>query len=159
MEAIAWIVLILLCMLGMLGVLLPGLPGSALIVIGAVIHKLILPNYLHWGVITAIGVLALLAWVIDFLGFVLGAKWGKASKYGLLGATIGGLVGFTFPPLGFLIFPIAGAFVGEIVAYRTLPDAARVGVFTGLGMGVSLMIRLGLAALSVLIVVIDLIAN
>ena len=72
MAWLAWFLLIALSLLGFVGIFLPGLPGTALILAGAVFHKLILPEYLSWWVIAGIAALALIGWILEFVGLLLG---------------------------------------------------------------------------------------
>ena len=157
MIFLAWALFILFTIVGILGSLLPGIPGLPLVVAGSLIRKWILPEILSWWGIAALGTLALLSFVIEFVTTVWGAKrWGRATKAGIFGAGLGGIVGIMFGPLGLLLGPIVGAMLGELSQMRTLLEAARSGIGSGLGMGASVIARLGLAALALAIVAIDL---
>ncbi len=157
MEALAWIILAICCLLGVAGTVLPGLPGVALIVTGALVHKLLLPQFLSWWVVAAIGVLALVSVFIDILGSLLGAKWGGASRRGMIGTAVGGLVGLFFLPLGIIVGPVIGAFAGEYLGSRPIREAARAGVGAGVGFAVSIVIRMCVAGAAIVTLVIDLI--
>jgi len=159
MEIVAWVVLVLGLVCGPLGAFVPVVPGSLLPVAGALIHKLILPQYISWWTIAALAAIAILERVVDFVGTLVGAKWAGATRWGLFGAVIGGIAGL-FPPFfpwGLLVGPMIGAFVAEIVfARRGMADSARAGAGAGVGYGISLAARLALALLMIAIVIANL---
>lgn len=158
MEIVAWIILVAFIVLGLLGSIFPGLPGLPLLVVGAVVHKIILPTYLSWFWIAMLGVLCLLSLVVELVGTVYGAKkWGKASRNGLIGAAVGGLLGIFFMPFGLLLGPAIGAFVGEVLTYRSMEESLRSAMGTGIGFGFSFVLRVVFALASVTIVLFDLI--
>lgn len=157
MTALAWIVLILLTFVGLLGSILPGVPGLPLLLVGAVIHKIILPSYLSWwglGILTALCLFSLIAEVATtFYG---AKKWGRASRAGLVGAGVGGFIGLFFGPLGWILGPVLGAMVGELSQYRTLEESVRSGVGAGLGFGASTVLRIALGAAALVALTADL---
>jgi uncharacterized protein YqgC (DUF456 family) len=157
LEIIAWAALVIGLAGGLFGAFIPVVPGAALPVIGAVIHKLVLPGALSWWAIVALVVIALLERVVDFIGTLVGAKWAGATRWGLFGAAAGGVAGLFFAPLGLLLGPIIGAFAAEIVfAQRGLRPSIKSGVGAGVGYGISLAARLALAVFMIMIVLFDL---
>lgn len=157
LEIIAWAALVLGLIGGPVGALLPIVPGAVLPVCGALVHKLILPDVLSWWTVAALVVIAILERVVDFLGTVLGAKWAGATRWGLFGAALGGIIGLFFAPFGLLLGPIIGAFLAEIIfARRGLEPSIKSGVGAGVGYGISLAARLALAVLMIMIVLFDL---
>lgn len=144
---------------GIVGVLLPLVPGPVLILGAAIVHKLLLPGWLSWGMIIALAVLTLVERAADILGTLSGARWMGATKWGLLGAAIGGLVGIFFGFVGLLIGPIIGAFVAEmLLARRRTQESFRAGVGAGVGIGVSTVARLAIALFMAALVVFDVVA-
>lgn len=157
LEIIAWAALVTGLLCGPFGALVPVVPGAVLPVIGAVIHKLILPDVLSWWTIAALVAIAVLERVVDFVGTLVGAKWAGATRWGLFGAAVGGIAGLFFAPFGLLLGPIIGAFVAEIVfARRGLQPSVKSGVGAGVGYGISLAARMALAFLMIMIVLFDL---
>lgn len=76
--------------------------------------------------------------LIDYLIPAYGAKKWGGSRYGIIGALIGVVMGlFIFPPFGFIIFPLLGALVGEILngATTNIAFKAAFGTFIGLLLG------------------------
>jgi len=156
MEIFAWVLLIVLVVVGLAGMILPGVPGTALILLGAIIHRLILPMYISWVVIVILGFGVALSWAIDFFGSTMGAKWGGASRWGILGAMAGAIIGIFFFPFGLVLGPLIGAFLGELIAARAnLKQATRAGVGAGLGIAISTVLRGLLALILVCLLIFD----
>lgn len=121
--------------LGVLGSFLPVLPGVPLSWIGLLIFFLIPGvgmNYLFLGITLAI---AIIFYVLNLIIPAMGTKKFGGSRKGMIGATIGLIIGIFAPiPFAILIFPFVGAFVGEILNKsdsRTAGKAAF-GSFLGL---------------------------
>ncbi len=152
METLVWIVTALLMIAGLIGTLVPLIPGAALIVAGAVLHQMALPEgeSVGWGVIVVLLLLALISYAVDFAASALGAKRFGASKWGALGALLGAIVGLFFSLPGMLIGPIVGVFAAEILfARKQMKQAARASWGTIVG---ALLGALGKLALAVLMV-------
>ena len=92
-DTIVWALSSLLIIMGVVGVVVPALPGPFLIVAGVLLHKIFLPQYLSWWTVGGITVLAFLCLIIDWLCLALGIKWSGASRWAILGAGAGFLVG------------------------------------------------------------------
>ncbi|MDF9832047.1 uncharacterized protein YqgC (DUF456 family) [Ereboglobus sp. PH5-5] len=157
LEILAWSALVIGLVCGPFGALIPVVPGAVLPVVGALIHKLILPDVLSWWTIVALVVCAILERVVDFLGTLVGAKWAGATRWGLFGAAVGGIVGLFFAPFGLLLGPVIGAFVAEIIfARKGLESSLKSGFGAGVGYGISMAARLAIALFMVMIVLFDL---
>lgn len=135
MEIILLIVAGIFIILGVLGSFLPVLPGVPLSWIGLLIFFLIPGvgmNYLFLGITLAI---AIIFYVLNLIIPAMGTKKFGGSRKGMIGATIGLIIGIFAPiPFAILIFPFVGAFVGEILNKsdsRTAGKAAF-GSFLGL---------------------------
>ncbi len=159
MEVLAWVILGVLSLTGLIGTILPFLPGAVIILVGAVLHKMILPGALSWWMIGFLIFLVLIERLVDFLGSVVGARWLGATRWGIIGAALGTIVGLFFGLIGLIIGPILGAFVGEIVfAKREIGSSAKAGVGAGLGIGIATLARFAVALLMIALIAFDLIA-
>jgi len=157
LEIVAWGALVIGLAGGPLGAFIPVVPGSVLPVLGALVHKLLLPHYLSWWTIAALVALAVLERVVDFAGSLVGAKWAGATRWGLFGAVAGAIVGLFFIPLGLLLGPVIGAFAAEVIfARRGVEASAKSGVGAGIGYGISLAARLAIALLMIMLVLANL---
>ncbi len=82
--------------------------------------------------------------ILDYVVPIMGTKKFGGSKRGVWGATIGVVVGLFFGPLGIIIGPFLGAYIGEISGGKKDRDALRAawGSFVGfmLGVGMKLMV-------------------
>ncbi len=145
-PTVLWIIAIALMVVGLVGTVLPGLPGVVAI-FGGMLLAAWIDSFEKIGVATLVllGVLTALAFVIDIVASLLGAKRVGASKQALIGAALGAIVGLFFGLPGLLLGPFVGAVAGEYLARQQLDQAARVGVGTWLGLLVGVIAKLALA--------------
>jgi uncharacterized protein len=151
MEATLYYLLaIVLVAVGLAGTVLPVLPGTLLVFAGLFIAAWA-DGFAHVGVagLAIIGILGLLAFVADFLASLAGAKRVGASPQALVGATVGGLVGFFFGIPGMIVGPFAGAVGGELLAKGRLAQAGKVGIGTWLGLVAAAVLKVVLACLMI----------
>ena len=143
---LAWALAIGLIVVGFIGVVLPGVPG-VIAIFGGMLLGAWAGDFqrISVGTVVLLGALTALAFVIDFVAALLGAKRVGASRLALLGAAIGAMVGLFFGILGLVFGPFAGAVVGELLARRQLEQAAKVGVGTWLGLMIGTLAKLALA--------------
>lgn len=103
-------------LLGIIGSFLPILPGPITGWVGLLILHLTSVIEQDW---TFLGItlgVAILVWLLDYIIPALGTKKYGGSKYGIYGTTIGLLCGLIFlGPIGIIIGPFAGAFLGEMI--------------------------------------------
>ncbi len=146
MTIALWVLVVLLMAAGVVGTVLPVLPGAVLIFGGAVLGAWIddWTQVSGW-TLGVLGVLAVLSIACDFVAASLGAKRLGASPLAVSGAAVGTLVGVFTGLWGLLFMPLAGAAVGEYMAMRNLQRAGRVGIATGVGLLVGVVIKLAFA--------------
>ena len=115
MDIFLIIIALFLMILGILGSFLPILPGPITSWLGFLMLKfstLIEISNLFL-IITLI--IALLIWVLDYFIPALGTKKFGGSKYGMIGTTLGLIIGIISPiPGGIIIGPFLGALIGEL---------------------------------------------
>lgn len=135
LEITGLVVALLVMLVGVAGAVLPALPGTPLVFIAALAHKLCFGDRsVAWWVLVILGLLAAMSLVVDFLATTYGAKKLGATKRGIVGAMIGAVVGlFVFPPFGLLIMPFLGALLGELSGGREWKESAKAGVGATLG--------------------------
>lgn len=89
-----------------------GLPGTWLMVLGALGVEAWTPEMLSWNVIIAAAVLSVIGEVAEFVAGAIGAKKAGGSKRAALGAIAGGVVGAIVGTVTIPI-PIVGTIIGS----------------------------------------------
>ncbi len=152
MDASVWLWLLsaALIVVGLAGSVLPALPGTAL-VLGGIVLAAWIDDFTRIGALTLslVAVLAALAWLLDFVAGLLGAKKVGASRQALIGAALGTVVGLFMGLVGVLFMPLVGAAAGEYLARRDHAQALKVGTATWLGMLVGMIAKVVLAFMMV----------
>ena len=140
----------LLIVAGLAGTVLPALPGTAFVLAGIVLGAWIddFTRVPVW-VVGLCTVLAVLAWVLDYVAGLMGARRAGASKQALIGAAVGTVVGLFMGIVGVLFMPLVGAAVGEYMARKDQRQALNVGVATWLGIMAGLLAKVVLAFMMV----------
>lgn len=125
----------LLMLLGLAGSLLPMLPGSPLILAGAALYAWQTQfTAVGWADLIVLGVLALAGQGLDYAATALGAKRYGASRWGMIGACIGGTLGLiTANIIGLIIGAFAGAVILELLKGNELKASVKVGYGTLVG--------------------------
>lgn len=147
-----WAVAIVMMAIGLIGTVLPIVPGTTIILAGAAIHRIMLgaERSVGWGTIAALISLTLVSYLVEMAAGYFGARRFGATKWGTLGAVVGGLVGLFFALPGLIIGPIVGAVAGELIAGKRLVKAGKAGWGTLLGSvaGMIAKLAIGLAMIS-----------
>ena len=145
-SILLWILAAVLVIVGLAGLFLPVLPGAALVFAGLAVAAWADDFvYVGWGLLTVLGVLALLTYPADFLASAFGAKRYGASPRAVTGAVIGTVVGIFFGLPGVLLGPFAGAVIGEFSAQRHLGKAGRAGFGATVGIVLGTAAKLAIA--------------
>jgi len=129
MELFWWTVAVVLMAIGLIGVILPIFPGAVVILGAAVLHRIMLgpEKSIGWVSLGILIALTLASYAVDLLGSWYGARRFGATRWGLVGAAAGAVIGLFFGLPGLLLGPIIGAFGGEIVGGKQLIAAGRAG--------------------------------
>ena len=145
-ATLLWLLSAALIVLGVAGTVLPALPGTALVLAGIVLGAWI-DDFARvgWGVLGGITLLAALAWVLDYVAGLLGAKKAGASRQAIVGAALGTVAGLFMGLVGVLFMPLVGAAIGEWLARRDHGQALKVGVATWLGIIVGMVSKVVIA--------------
>jgi uncharacterized protein len=148
--AAGWVLCVLLILVGLAGTVLPALPGTALVLAGVVLGAWIDDfTRVSQTTVAVVAALAVLAWVLDYVAGLLGAKRAGASPQALAGAAIGTVVGLFMGLVGVLFMPFVGAVVGEYIARRDEKGALKVGAGTWLGIMAGLLAKVVLSLVMV----------
>lgn len=145
MTVLLWILSVALILVGIAGTVLPVLPGAILVFAGILLAAWIddftrIPVWL----VVILGAFTAIAWAVDYLAAVAGAKKAGASKLALIGAAIGTLAGIVTGLWGLLFMPLVGATIGELIAQRDLMRAGKVGVATWIGLLIGTAVKVAI---------------
>jgi uncharacterized protein len=133
-DTLLWGLSAVLIVAGLAGTVLPALPGTLFVLAGIVLGAWIDDfTRVGRGVLAVVIVLAVLAWVLDYVAGLLGARKAGASRQAIIGAALGTVAGLFMGLVGVLFMPLVGAAIGEYIARRDHGRAVKVGVSTWLG--------------------------
>ena len=128
-------------LIGFVGGVVPVLPGPIIGYCGllALIPTEKCPSTL---VLVTMGLVVAAVTVADYVVPAIGAKKFNCSRWGTFGCFVGTIVGLFFVPIGILVGPFLGAFLGELIAMKSIAAALKggFGAFLGFLSGVFLKI-------------------
>lgn len=106
---------LILIVLGMIGSFLPVLPGPPVAWLGLLALYFTQAIPVSFTLLVITGILALIMFILDYIIPAVGTKRFGGSRAGAIGTTIGLIIGLiALGPLGVIIGPFVGAFVGEM---------------------------------------------
>lgn len=157
-DALWWSLSVLLILIGVAGTVLPALPGTLFVLAGIALGAWI-DDFTRVGTtsVVVVGVLAVLALLLDFVAGLLGARRAGASRQAVIGAALGTVVGLFMGLVGVLFMPLVGAAVGELLVRRDHQRAARVGVATWVGVMVGMVAKVVIAFMMIGVFIVALI--
>ncbi len=129
MQLLIIVTTVILIIVGLAGTLIPFLPGSPLILAGALLYAWH-PGFtkIGWGTLLLLLTLTILSEVFDRISSLIGAKRHGASHWGLAGAFLGGVVGLIFGGIaGLIIGPLVGVIFLEMIHGRNFRRAFYAG--------------------------------
>jgi uncharacterized protein YqgC (DUF456 family) len=146
--------------LGLLGSLLPIAPGTLIVWVGVITHRLWIgpEDSVTWKIVIIAGVLMLIGQVAEFVLSAWGARKFGASWKGAVGALIGAFIGFFIPPPLFwlILGPILGAVVGELAAGRSFQAGGKAGIGTVIGSILAFALNFGISVCVIALFFLDL---
>lgn len=138
---------IVLALAGIVGAIVPAIPGPPLSFLSLLAAHFAFPEQVSWTILGIMLLATLIVTVLDYVAPIWLTKVGGGSKKAMWGSTIGVIVGLFFMPLGLIIGPILGAFIGEMMHQERVDQAIKVAAMsfiaflltTGLKLVVSLL--------------------
>jgi uncharacterized protein YqgC (DUF456 family) len=122
-------------LIGTIGTFVPVIPGTPILLVTAVVHKVIFGQAsVGWFVLILLVLLTGLSFVVEYAGQAIGAKKLGATWKGIVGAIGGGLIGLFFGIPGIILGPFVGAVVLELLGGRGVTPAAKAGSGAVLGL-------------------------
>jgi len=127
---------------GIIGCILPVLPGPALSYAGLVLLQFSSGHPFSMQFLVIYAVLTAGMAVLDYVIPIYGTKKLEGSKYGILGCAIGLAAGIIIMfPIGIIIGPMLGAFIGELFTGKKAKQAFKPAVGSFLGFLAGTMIK------------------
>jgi uncharacterized protein YqgC (DUF456 family) len=137
----------LLVVIGIVGCVVPVIPGPPV----SYISLILLSFAYHWKVFTptfliVMGVLTVIATVLDYILPVYLPKRYGGSKYGVWGSILGMLAGMIFfPPFGLIIGTLAGAILAELIFNENKKAALKSGLGVFLGTIAAMFVKISVS--------------
>ncbi len=135
----------LLLLIGLIGCILPVIPGPPISFVGLLVLEATEKVDFTNNFLLLMFVVATVVTVLDYIIPVWGTKKFGGTRAGVIGSTLGLIIGLIFfPPLGIIIGPFAGAVIGEMIQKDDFNNALKSGIgsFIGflLGTGIKLIV-------------------
>ena len=124
----------IIMIVGIIGSVIPVLPGPLSSWLGLFIFSNISKVEVSNNLLFITLIVALIIFILDYILPIYTSKKFGASKYGIIGASVGTVIGLFFPPLGIVFGSIIGAISGEMLLNKNIKKSinAATGVFLGL---------------------------
>jgi uncharacterized protein YqgC (DUF456 family) len=134
-QIIGLIVALILMLAGSVASIIPGIPGTPILLLTAIVHRVCFgaASVNNW-VLAGLVLLTLISVVLDYIASMVGAKKLGARWWGIVGAMVGGLVGMFFGLPGIIIGPFLGAVLFELIGGYKIKPAAKAGAGALLGL-------------------------
>lgn len=134
MVTAAHVLVGVLMIVGLIGSIVPFVPGTPLILAGALIYAFVTDfDVLGLWRLVILAVIAALAWTLQHVAGAVGARRAGGSRHAVIGALAGVAIGLFFPPIGLLVGPLVGAVGGELLRTGNLEHSVRSGLGAFIG--------------------------
>lgn len=138
--------------LGIVGCVVPALPGPLISWLSLFLFFLLPEHEVSATTLTISGLFMAGVTALDYVVPVLGAKKFGSSREGIIGGSIGIVVGlFLFPPIGIILGPLVGTIAGDMMAGGTFTKALNSGIGSLIGFIAGTTIKL-IFSITVLII-------
>jgi uncharacterized protein YqgC (DUF456 family) len=128
--------------MGIIGSFLPVLPGPLTSWVGLIILHLTDAIPMNWSFLIITLLFAIFIWFLDYIIPAIGTKRFGGSKYGMIGTSLGLIVGLLSPiPFGIIIGPFVGALIGELINKSDSQTAIKAAFGSFLGFLTSTFIK------------------
>jgi len=133
MDMFLLIIGLLLCTIGLIGSFVPIIPGPITSWLGLLILHLTSIINLNYTFLVGTFTIAISVFILDMIIPLIGLKKLGGTKKGIIGATIGLLLGFFMGPIGILSGPFIGALSGELTNNLGFTKALKAAIGTLIG--------------------------
>ncbi|MEE2616309.1 MAG: DUF456 domain-containing protein [Bacteroidota bacterium] len=157
MDLLLIIISAVLIILGIIGSFMPIVPGPLTSWFGLFIVNLISSVETDNTLLIITFIIAATIFILDSLIPIYGSKYFGATKYGIIGASIGLVIGIITPiPFGILIGPILGALIGELLFNNDLRKSIKSSIGVLIGFVASSLIKFVISIVYLMIYLVQL---
>ena len=156
MDLLLIIISAVLIILGIIGSFMPILPGPLTSWFGLFIVNLISSVEIDNTLLIITFIIAATIFILDSLIPIYGSKYFGATKYGIIGASIGLVIGIITPIPGILIGPILGALIGELLFNNDLRKSIKSSIGVLIGFVASSLIKFVISIVYLMIYLVQL---
>jgi uncharacterized protein YqgC (DUF456 family) len=150
MMVVVNVLVIVLMAVGLAGAALPFVPGTPLILAGALLYAVATDfTPVGFGRLAVLTLLAVIGAVGGAVAGSLGARRAGGSRRASIGALLGLVAGLFTGPIGLVAGPVIGAILGELSGARPWGESVRAGVGTLLGLVVGAVAHVAVAGMMV----------
>ena len=144
------IIVVLLMAVGVVGAALPVVPGTPLILAGALLYAIATDfSPVGAGRLAVLAGLALVGAAAGALAGSVGARRAGGGRRAAIGALLGLVIGLFTGPIGLVVGPVAGAILGELSGARPWSESVRVGLGTLVGLVLGAVAHVAIAGVMV----------
>ena len=146
MDQLLVILGLILCIVGLIGSFIPIIPGPITSWLGLLSISFTSYVELNYSFLLISFIIAALVFLIDIIIPILGLKKFGGTKKGMIGATIGLLLGLSIVgPFGILIGPFIGALSAEMLGNLKFGEAIKASVGTLIGFIVGITMKFSIS--------------
>lgn len=124
------LVAIILSLSGIIGAIVPAIPGPPLSFASLLTVYFTCPGSISKEVLFWMLGFTILVSILDYIAPIIFTKLGGGSKRAVTYSTLGLIVGLFFMPLGLIVGPLAGAYLGEMSSSNDQGKAAKVALMS-----------------------------
>ena len=160
MNSFLLIISVILIITGLIGSFIPIIPGPITSWFGLFTLSQIqnFPN--NNTLLITTFVIGITIFILDYFIPIIGSKYFGGSKYGIIGVSIGMLIGLISPvPFGIIIGAFSGALIGEVLAGKQLSQGIKPAMGSLIGIITSSLIKFFTAVSFLVIYIILVITN
>ncbi|WP_299114563.1 DUF456 domain-containing protein [uncultured Winogradskyella sp.] len=142
MELFLVLLALLLMLLGIIGSFLPILPGPLTSWLGLLVLHFTDGVELSNTFLISTLIVAVFIYVLDYIIPAIGTKRFGGSKAGMIGTTLGLIIGLFSPiPFGIIVGPFVGALIGEMIHRNDMKKALKAAFGSFLGFVASTFLK------------------